>query len=56
MASSLRQLLKDQNMKKTAALIGEDVDLLVILIGCTLSHEQEIFFEKSWQNVLQQKF
>lgn len=30
--------------QKTAVIIGEDIDLLVILIGRTLSHHQKKFF------------
>ncbi|KAK9872193.1 hypothetical protein WA026_016247 [Henosepilachna vigintioctopunctata] len=34
--------------QKTAVIIGEDIDLLVILIGRTQSHQQEIFSSKSF--------
>lgn len=36
-------LLEQQN---TVVIIGEDIDLLVILIGRTQSHQQEIYFKK----------
>lgn len=32
--------------QKTGVIIGEDIDLLVILIGRIQSHQQEIFFKK----------
>lgn len=32
--------------QNTVVIIGEDIDLLVILIGRTQSHQQEIYFKK----------
>lgn len=33
--------------KITAVIIGQDIDLLFILIGHTLSYEQEVFLKKA---------
>ncbi|KAI4488083.1 hypothetical protein M0804_004931 [Polistes exclamans] len=38
--------IDESKLQKTAVIIGEDIDLLVSLIGRTLSHQQEIFFKK----------
>lgn len=38
--------IDESKLQKTTVITGEDIDLLVILIGITLSHQQEIFFKK----------
>lgn len=38
--------IEESKSEKTAVIIGQDIDLLVILIGRTLSYEQEIFLKK----------
>ena len=38
--------IDESKRQKTAVIIGEDIDLLVILIGRTISHQHEIFFKK----------
>lgn len=36
--------IEESKHQRTAVIIGEDIDLLVILIGRTQSHQQAIFF------------
>lgn len=38
--------IEESKHGKTAVIVGEDIDLLVILIGRTLFYDQEIFFRK----------
>ncbi|GFY63434.1 uncharacterized protein TNIN_241291 [Trichonephila inaurata madagascariensis] len=38
--------IEESEHHRTAVIVGEDIDLLVILIGRTQTHQEEVFFKK----------